>query len=147
MANNTVKRVLILYTPTKEYTFDSVDYLRDVLNAAKPYGTVMVSPDDGIVKFMEIKHLSIEKRCVNWLKSPNNVLVVVNPNQTLLDDFTRCRPEPMGRIIPVCFENESPQCSSEWYSLGLSDIAAIKGPHQFKGKGLNKLIAAIRGAK
>ena len=39
MANNTVKRVLILYNPKSEHTGEIIDHFCDALNAAKPYAS------------------------------------------------------------------------------------------------------------
>lgn len=149
MANNTVKRVLILYNPKSEHTSDIIDHFCDALNAAKPYGCVKVSPDDDIVEFSENEREAIKERFVKWLEVPNNIVVVCISSSIPREDFTKDQGQLRSKIFPVCFGNKIPShwLPGECYSLGLADTATINEPNQFKGDGWDMLMAAIRGAK
>ncbi|CAH3129423.1 unnamed protein product [Pocillopora meandrina] len=119
MANNTVKRVLILYNPKPEHTSDIIDHFCDALNAAKPYECVKVSPDDDIVEFSENEREAIKERFVKWLEFPNNIVVVCISSSIPREDFTKDQVQLRSKIFPVCFGNKIP---SHW----LPDVRAAK---------------------
>ncbi|RMX39957.1 hypothetical protein pdam_00021268 [Pocillopora damicornis] len=128
MANNTVKRVLILYNPKSEHTSDIIDHFCDALNAAKPYGCVKVSPDDNIVEFSENEREAIKERFVKWLEVPNNIVVVCISSSIPREDFTKDQVQLRSKIFPVCFGNKIP---SHWppdvRAAKLTPISSRKG--------------------
>lgn len=142
------KHVLILYKAWSERAGEIMKYFYDAFNQSKPFGTVEISSENA-VDVSEHNDEYVRKRTSQWLMSATNVVLLcfaaTQAEQFPREAFIGSSGKLPSNIFSLAFGTETPSHWPECYSLGITDLEKVERANDFKGDGLEVLVAAIRG--